>query len=261
MTKIVSEINQIYDTSGFTEKYGHHLYITVIVSIAVAIGVAYFTIMSKIKPIRNNWLKEKCKPNIIPFAGFIYNPDNKSVLEASADNFAECAHNITRDVASYSLLPFNYLLSTITSVFKQAASTIVSMRSVLNQVRNNVSEVTGDITGRAFNIMTPIQKLASDMKSTMTMANGAVTGGIYTLYGSYLSLKSLIGSIISFVIFALIGLVVVILILWAIPFFGWIPAAIATAVYIGISIFVLVVIHDFQKKLNGNVEQDVPELD
>lgn len=245
LPSIVSSVNKIYDTSGFTGKYGHHLYITVISTILIMLGFAYYSIMSKIKPIRNNWIKERCKPNIIPFAGFIYKPEGKTVLEATADNFAECGQNVTKNIAGYALQPFRYLLTAVTSSLKEISNSIIATRSIFSKMRDGIAEFTDDVMGRSLNIMTPLQTVMVDVKDIMAKSNGVGSSVIYVLYGAYLTLKALLGSIIDFIKIGLIALAALIIILWAIPFVGWFAAGVATACYIVIAVILAIVIINF----------------
>ena len=48
--------------------------------------------------IRKNWIKDRCHPGVIPFAGFINKDPNKPALVATAENITHCANNILATV-------------------------------------------------------------------------------------------------------------------------------------------------------------------
>lgn len=258
MKSFYHSINELYDKAGYLARYGGDLYITLFVFIVVILVVGYNHIMGRIKPIRANWLEERCKPNIIPFAGFIYKPEGKSVFEATADNFAECGQTITKNLSGYALQPFQYLMLVITNVFKQIGSSIVAIRAKFNDVRNGMTDVGKNVMGRSLNILSPIQQMMIAVKSGMEKAQGVGAGAIYSLYGAYLALKALIGSIIQFIILILIALVVIIIILWIFPW-TWPVAAMTSAVFVVIAVFLGVVAIMFQQAMHGNVEGEIPD--
>lgn len=258
MKSFYHSINELYDKAGYLARYGGDLYITLFVFIIVILFVSYNHIMGRIKPIRANWLEERCKPNIIPFAGLIYKPEGKTIFEATADNFAECGQTITKNLSSYALQPFQYLMLVITSAFKQISNSINSTRAAFNTVRVGMSDVGKNVMGRSLNILSPIQQMMIAIKSGMEKAQGVGASAIYTLYGAYLALKALIGSIIEFVILILIALVVLIIILWIMPW-TWPVAAATSAAFVVIVIILAYVTIMFQQVMHGNVEGEIPD--
>jgi hypothetical protein len=258
MKSIYQSINELYDKAGYLARYGGDLYITIFVFLLVFLIVSYYSVMSKIKPLRANWTNERCKPNVVPFAGLIYRPEGKGVFEATADNFAECGQTITKNLAGYALQPFQYLLLVITNVFKQISNSINATRAVFNKVRTGMADVGSNVMGRSLNILSPIQQMMIALKSGMEKAQGVGATVIFTLYGAFLALKAMIVSIIDFVILVLIALVVIIIILWIFPW-TW-PFAIASTIgFIIMAAMCVYVIVVYSQAMHGSVNRDVPE--
>ena len=61
----------IYKKTTYLDKYGGSAVITAIILFTFFIVFSYYFIESNIQPIRQNWVNERCKPSIMPFAGYI----------------------------------------------------------------------------------------------------------------------------------------------------------------------------------------------
>lgn len=258
MDTIYDSINKLYDKAGYLQRYGGDLYITIAILVFFFLVFSYYAVMTKLKPIKANWVKERCNPSVVPFAGLIYRPEGKSVLEATAENFAECGQNVTRNIAGYALQPFQYLLFTINRVFSEIAGSINSARGMFNNVRSGVSDVGQDVMGRSLNIVTPIQQIMASTKAAFGKASGIGASAVYTLYGSYLALKAMIGSIIQFIILILVAMAVIIVILWIMPW-TWPIAAAGTAVFLVMAALLAYLAVVFSQAMGGRVGRKIPK--
>lgn len=258
MDTIYYSINKLYDKAGYLDRYGGDLYIAIIVFSLFFLIFSYYAVMTRLRPIRANWVKERCNPSVVPFAGLIYRPKGKSVMQATADNFAECGQTVTRNIAGYALQPLLYVITTMNTMFAEMANAVNSARGMFNKVRNGVTEVGQDVMGRSLNIVAPIQNVMANSKAAFGKASGIGASAIYTLYGSYLALKAMIGSIIQFIIVILISLAVLIGISWVVPV-TWPIAAAATAVFLvmaGILAYLAIV---FSRAMGGRVGRKIPK--
>jgi uncharacterized protein YukE len=257
MDTIYKNINNLYDKAGYLDRYGTDLYITIFVIILFFIGISYYQVMSRVQPIRADWLKQRCNPSVIPFAGMIYKPEGKTTLEATGDNFTQCSQTILQNISGYALQPFMYLVSMINDVFQEMAHAVDSARAQINNVRNSVENVGEDVMGRSLNIMTPVQQMLVSAKSAFGKASGAGVSTIYTLYGAFLGLKALIGSIIQFMIVILVGLAAAIVILWILPF-TWPIAAIGTGIFIVFAALLSYVLIVYSRAMHGRTSGKIP---
>lgn len=258
MDTIYDSINKLYDKAGYLQHYGGDLYITITVFVLFFLIFSYYAVMTKLKPIRANWVKERCNPSVVPFAGLIYRPEGKSVMEATAENFVECGQNVTRNVAGYALQPILYVVSMVNRVFAEIAGSLNSARGMLNNVRGSVSDVGQDVMGRSLNIISPIQQIMASSKAAFGKASGIGASAIYTLYGSYLALKAMIGSVIQFIIVILIAMAVIIVILWIMPW-TWPIAAAGTAVFLVMAAMLSYLAIVFSRTMGGRVGRKIPK--
>ena len=256
--KIYENINQLYDKAGYLQRYGTDILIVVIIVILVLIGLSYFSFMNQIKPIKANWIQERCNPKYMPFAGLINKKDDQSILEATSENFEECSQTILQNISSYAMAPIYYATHIITEIFNDVNSGINSARGMFNNVRNSVTDVGDNVYNRSLNIMIPFQEYFIAIKSALGKVTGIAVSSIYTLYGSYLALKSLIGAIIEVVIIIMIALAAMIVLLWILPF-TWPVAASMTAVFFAVLIPLIVLTVMMQDVFKTTVSGNIPK--
>jgi len=257
MDTIYKNISNLYEKAGYLDRYGTDLYITIVIIILFFIGISYYQVMSRVQPIRADWLKQRCNPSVIPFAGLIYKPEGKTTLQATGDNFTQCSQTILQNISGYALQPFMYLVSMINDVFREMAQAVQSARAQINNVRTSVEDVGEDVMGRSLNIMAPIQQMLVSAKSAFGKASGVGATTIYTLYGAFLALKALIGSIIQFIIVVLVGLAAAVVILWILPF-TWPVAAVGTAIFVAFAALLSYVLIVYSRAMHGRTRGKIP---
>ena len=109
------------------------------------------------------------------------------------------------------------------------------------------------------NIMIPLQQIIISMKDVIGKVQGTMTASLFTLLGSYYALKSLMGAIAQLIIIILIALAVTIAILWILPF-TWGAAISMTAVFVAISIPMIIIIVFLVDVLKVQTSLSVPTL-
>ena len=223
---ITSAINKIYDKSGFLDKYGGSLWLMIIISIVFFVAISYYHIYNNLQPIKADWLNQRCNPGVIPFAGLINRPDNMSAYDFTAENFNYCIQNILQDIASVFLAPIHYLVNSINILVAGLSEAVQSIRKVSSNVRDSVSGVSSEIMDRSLNIMIPLQHIVMKIKDLLSKSQGVMTTSIFTLLGTYDTLRSVIGSIVGIVVVLLISIAVLVYELFLIPFGFGLPFAI-----------------------------------
>ena len=214
---LYSKINEIYKKGGFLERYGKDLFITIFVFIIFFLIMSYFVIMNNIEPIRANWVKERCNPAYIPFAGIINAPPDVSKIDYTADNFNGCLNNILTNIIQYSLAPIYYSIHVFINFCKGIAKALQHIREVFDRMRKSISGISQELYDRSINITTPIIQLLINMKDMLSKTQGILTSGIFSLFGVYLTIKSAIESILDITISIIVGMVVFVIILWLVP--------------------------------------------
>ena len=225
-------INKLYDKTGFLEKYGGSLWITIIFFIIAFYIFSYYHILNNIQPIKADWINQRCNPSVIPFAGIINPPPGgkQTAFEFTANNFSNCVYGILNDIISIFLSPFYYLTSSFSEVFSLMTESINIVRSVLYSIRTSIGKVSENTLNRLLNVMIPIQYILIKVKDLTNKAKGVVATGIFTLFGLYQTIVASIGAIVKIASGLLISLAVIILVLYLIPFGLGIPFAIALLV-------------------------------
>jgi hypothetical protein len=102
--------------------------------------------------------------------------------------------------------------------------------------------------GRVVNVTVPLQQIVISFKDLISKIQGTMTAGLFTLFGSYYTLKSFLGVIAQFIIAILITFAATIAALWAVPL-TWGAAAANTAVFVAISIPMVIVLTFMTKVL------------
>jgi len=231
--EITDIINNFYNKKKFMDKYGIDLYITLFIILIFFILITYYIIINNIEPIKNDWVNQRCNPSVMPFAGLINAPDGENKFNYTSNNFYGCINNILNSVASYALQPIYYILNIFSNLLSELMNSINAIRNMFYKIRSSITNVTEEIFGRALNITIPITELIINFKDMMNKSQAIITSGLYTLFGSYLALKSLMGVIYGFVVAILITLAAIIVVMFATFNFG--AAAAMTVVFVGIA--------------------------
>jgi len=236
---ISNVINKLYNKAGFLEKYGGSLWTTFIISLIFFIAISYYYVYNNIDPIKADWVNQRCKPNVMPFAGLINPPDPKtmSAFDFTQKNFSNCIQSILADIIGVFLAPFYYLIDLLTKIFTLISEAIQSIRKILDSIRTAVMGVLAEVMGKILNFLIPIQHLIIKVRDMMSKTQGVMIAGVYTLLGTYDTMISSVKSIVKIISSILLSLSAIIFILFIIPFGFGLPFAIPLLV-----IFILILI-------------------
>lgn len=234
-------IKGMYEKLSYFDQYGGSVFIFLILLVILFVIVSYTIVMRNVQPIKDDWVNQRCKPQIIPFAGIINKPDNMSMIEFTGQNFTDCMQNILIGVTGNAVQPITYMTLAIREVFQAIAAAIQNVRTMLSSIRSNMTSIAQEILGRVANIMVPIQQILIAFRDAMGKVKGILTAGLYTSLGSYYALKAMLGAIVQFIIIILIVLAALIISMWIIPF-TWPVAATMTAIFISISVPLAIII-------------------
>ena len=233
--KSADKINKLYDHLSYLDIYGTSVFIFMIITIFVFLVQSYCIVMRNAAEIKDDWVNQRCNPKIIPFAGLINKPSDKSIVDYTGENFSYCIQDVLTNITGFAVQPFTFLISSLTSVFNEIQQAINTIRDLLNQLRTNVKNIAQEVLSRILNIIIPVQQIFITIKDSLGKVQSILTAGLYTSLGSYYTLQALMGAILELIIDILIALAIVIVGLWIVPF-TWPVAASTTAVFIAISI-------------------------
>jgi|TARA_B110000967_G_scaffold165876_1_gene173731 hypothetical protein len=221
-------INDIYTKTGFLDKYGGSVWVTVILLLVFFVIISYYHVFNNLQPIKADWINQRCNPRVIPFAGLINPPDPEkmSAFEFTSQNFTGCIQTILTDIVGVFLAPFKYLIHSFTKILDGLLEAVQEIRKLFNSIRNATGSVSSEIMGKVLAILIPIQYMVIKIKDLVNKTQGIMLSGIYMLMGVYQTLIAAFGSIIQIVSSILISIAAIMIVLYFIPFGLGIPFAI-----------------------------------
>jgi hypothetical protein len=231
----IKNIEKMYDKLTYFDQYGGSVLLFIITTILLIILVSYCFTMINIQPIIDDWANQRCKPYIIPFAGWVTKPDGTTSTDYTLTNFTYCTQNILSGITGTMVEPITFVTNTIKGVLDKIKESINSIRAMFDKVRTFFKTMAEELMGRIMNTMIPLQKIIISMKDFMAKIQGSMTAGLFTLFGAYYTLKSLMGAIAQFIITILIALAIMIAVFWILPF-TWGAAIANTAIFVAIAI-------------------------
>ena len=252
-------LKSMYDNQTYFDQYGSSVIMLIILIFVLFCVISYCLIMVNVQPIIDDWPNQRCKPQIMPIAGFITHPEGVTASEYTAQNFTYCSQNILTSITGEALQPLTYVTSTFTAIANGISNALDSIRGMFDKIRGFFESISKEIMGRIMNIMAPLQQIIISFKDLIGKIQGTMTGGLFTALGSYYTLKSMLGAIAQFIIIILIAMAIIIVILWILPF-TWGAAAAGTAVFLGISIPMAIILQFFSDKLHINGLKSIPHL-
>jgi hypothetical protein len=255
----LQNIKKMYDKLNYFDQYGATVLLFIIITLILCIGISYCYVKIHAQPIIDDWPNQRCKPNIIPFAGFITHPEGISAVDYTAQNFNYCTQNILSSITGTAVEPLTFVVNIFQSIVAQVSADIQYIRGMFDKVRSFFQEISQEIMSRLMNIMIPLQQILIAFKDFIGKVQGVMAASLFTLLGSYYALKSLMGAIAQFIIIILITLAVLIAILWIIPF-TWGFAISNTVIFIAIAIPMIIILAFMLDVLKVQTDLSIPSV-
>lgn len=233
---IVDKLNYLYGDKTFSGRYGIDIVKVCFVIFLFMVCITYFQIQNSLLEVKGNWPEYRCRPNYMPFAGWINAPEGVSPLEYTTQNFAECSAQSVKGAFEQRASMVYVIFNVVMKIFKSILDVIERFRLLFNRMRDALKNIFITVFYRIQNIIIPIQNLLIKMVDFFQKIKGILATFLLTMIGVLWSFYSLIGSIYELVIIILIVMIVVIIVLWYIPFVGWALAIAAIAVFLTIAI-------------------------
>jgi len=233
---LFERLNYLYGDKTFSERYGIDIVKVCFVIFIFMSAVTYFQIQNKLLDVKRDWPEYRCRPDVMPFAGWINAPEGVSPMEYTKQNFMECSANSTKGVFDRPMSMVYVIFNVIMGIFKNILEVIEKFRLLFNRMRDTLKNIFLAVFNRIQNVLIPIQNMLIKMVDFFEKIKGILATFLLTFVGALWSFYSLIGSIYELVIIILIIMVIVIIVLWYIPFVGWVLAIAAIAVFLTIAI-------------------------
>jgi len=231
----LGNIKQMYEKLTYFDQYGASVILLIIITIILIVVISYCFAMINAQPIIDDWANQRCKPQYLPIAGFITHPEGISATDYTTENFTYCTQNILSNITGTAVQPLTFVTETIQNVLENIKNSLNSIRAMFDKIRSFFQSIAQELMGRIMNIMIPLQQIIISFKDLMGKIQGTMTAGLFTLLGSYYTLKSMMGAIAQMIVTILIALAATIAVLWAVPF-TWGFAAVNTGIFLAIAI-------------------------
>lgn len=235
MQPLMQNLTKMYEKQTYFDQYGASVFLFIIITAVLIVILTFCFTMIHSQPILDDWPNQRCKLQYLPIAGFITHPEGVSATEYTSQNFTYCMQNILASVTGTAVQPLTFVTKSMQNVVDNIKNSLNSTRAMFDKMRTFFQSVIQEIMGRLLNVMVPLQQIIISFKDLMGKIQGTMTGGLFTLLGSYYTLKSLMGAIAQFIVTILVALAATIAVLWATPF-TWSFAAINTGIFLAISI-------------------------
>ena len=257
--KGLENIKKQYDNLSYFDNYGGSVILFILITILLVFLITSCIAFTNLKIIKEDWVNQRCKPYIIPIAGFINKPDNMSFNEFTKQNFVYCTQNILKSISGNALEPLSFITNSGAKLLDYMKDAINDSRAMSNKVREFLITIVKEIMGRLLNIITPIQEIIIKFKDFAVKVQGTMTAGILSTLGIIYTLKSALGLIAKFIVTVLIAMVAMIAIFWLLPF-TWGTAIAGTATFVAVSIPLVLLLTFMTKVLGINTRLSVPTL-
>ena len=162
-----SYFNKLYMKETYLDKYGGSVVATAISLLIFFCIFSYFYVQAKMDPIRQNWANERCKPEVMPFAGLINAPKGTSKINYTADNFTKCTIGILGEVVQYFTSPLYLITDATTKFYLMLMNVVQSFRTMGYYLRLKVRQMIGYMVARIYNVMIPVQRIFIKLKDTL----------------------------------------------------------------------------------------------
>ena len=233
---IIDRLNYLYGDKTFTGRYGIDILKVCLVIFIFMSAVTYYQIQNKLLEVKRDWPQYRCRPDVMPFAGWINPPDGVSPLDYTKQNFMECSANTTKGVFDRPMSMVYVIFNGIMGVFKNILEVIEKIRLLFNRMRDALKDIFLTVFYRIQNVIIPLQTMLIKMVDFFEKIKGILATFLLAFVGVLWSFYSLIGSVYELVVIILVIMMIVIIVLWYIPFVGWALAIAAIAVFLTIAI-------------------------
>ena len=198
--------SNIYGDPNYFQE-NKHVILSCVFYFFLLFGIcSYIYYLTNVEGIKNNWVENRCKLSIIPFAGWINAPDGMSPGEYTTQNFTFCVQNMVSTFTQYLLLPIHFIISIITTFFTLLVKSVNNIREHINVLKEAVLRLVNEIYNRVVNVIIPFNIIFIKFEDIIGKLKGVLATIMYSILGVYYSLKSVMGVILDFVIAVLITL-------------------------------------------------------
>lgn len=213
-------IKQLYKP-GFFNKYGGDLFVSIVTICAFVLTILYFIFDMQLKSIRRNWSSERCRPLIMPFAGFINATQDESKTEYASQNFSYCTSQFFTYVFERVISSMYYIVDVVVNIFKSLLESINQIRIFFDNLREQFLKMVIETLHSIMNFVIPFIRILVSMRDLMNKMEGIFLSVIYMCSSAYMALKSLVGSLLTLSIIIICVMLILMIIMWVLVAVFW----------------------------------------
>jgi hypothetical protein len=191
------------------------MWVTIIVSLALAMGLGRLIVGFQIKEILGNWKNYRCMPHVM-FSASMFKPDAdpRSGGEFAFENFNFCASELAKDSLNYALKPVLGVFYTMTQAAIQSIGFTMNLRTLSSSLFHGLNKIF-DIFVRRFNLtIHEFHKTFLLQLSAMEKSGAIATGAIYAGISMIRSIMNFFQLMMNISIAILVILVVMVIFLF-----------------------------------------------
>lgn len=244
----LSKIKELYKP-GFLNKYGTDLYIAIMLVLAFILTTAYFVFDMQLKSIKRDWSTERCKPLIMPLAGFINAGPDESKTEYASQNFSYCTSQLFTYIFEKVVSSLYYIVDVIVNIFKSMLESIQAIRIFFDNLRERFLKIVIETLHSIMNFVIPFIRILVSMRDLMNKLQGIFLSVIYMCSSAYMAFKSMVGSLLTLSIIIICVMLILMIIMWvlvavfwtALPLVPFHPPVLAAAITFTLT-FILIIV-------------------
>ena len=177
-------ISKLYANLTYYDQYGSSVWLIVLILLCLLLVMAYCYIVPNIESIKDDWVMQRCKPYILPFAGIINKPDDSTMMDFTSENFTYCTQNIIKSVTAEALIPLTFITNFLQETVDAVSEAINSIRAMFDKVRTFFKQITQELMGRLMNVMIALQQIIIGVRDFMAKMQGTLTATLFTSLGT-----------------------------------------------------------------------------
>ena len=178
---INKNIQDLYNKSGFFDRYGSDIIITIVLLIVFIYLIIYFSIVNNIQSLKTDWENKKCNPAYMPFAGIINNTSaDTSNFQYSLNNFNNCIQEISKEAARDAMKPVNDLVDEESAIFAAFNNIFKSLIGYFAGLLDSIREFMEKFYNALLNGSVEFSKITIKMKDIFGKLIGSLVATMYS---------------------------------------------------------------------------------
>lgn len=174
-------ITKLYKSEGYLDKYFWSIFLFIFINIVELLCIIYISLKTHANEIKSNWAKERCKLNVIPFAGMIMEPTDMSQAEFTENNFIYCQQSIIQSIYEYITYPLRTMLEKLGSTYGDLINIIQSARILFAQIQSFTSKLIESSLNSIQALLFPLQQLFIVFQDISNKVGGVLTATMYVV--------------------------------------------------------------------------------